>query len=285
MTSLPRLVGIIGYPLRHTLSPQMHEAAFRKLKLNFRYIPFEVPPHKLSSAIQGMRALDFAGFNVTIPHKEAVLEFCDELDSTAQKIGAVNTVCLKDGKLTGHNTDASGFISSLLKDGTFDPRGKKAVVFGAGGAARAITAALAMAGTQRIVITDVVKSQVKMLGRHLKKRFDCEIIELESGEDRALYWAIRESDIMINATPVGLKRNESIPIMIRSLHPRLFVFDAIYAETKLIRTARKQKLRVMHGLGMLVEQGADAFKLWTGKDAPVSVMRKTVEQCLKNIKH
>ena len=281
MGRLPGICGIIGYPLQHTLSPVMHEAAFKKLKLNFRYIPYEVPPQKLSAAIQGIRALGFTGINVTVPHKEAVMEFLDEFDEHARKIGAVNTILNRDGKLIGYNTDATGFLTSLKEEGEFIPRGKKAVVFGAGGAARAITTSLAAAGAQRIVITDINKTLAKNLGRHIKWHFDCDVMEYEAGEDRALYWAMQESDILINATPVGLKPNEAIPLMIKGLHKNLFVSDVIYAETKLLRTARKKGLEVLNGMGMLVAQGAEAFKIWTKRKPPIEVMRKAIEKYIK----
>lgn len=277
MRTLPGIVGIIGYPLKHTLSPKMHTAAFARLKLNFRYVPFEVKPARLSAAIRGIQALGMVGVNVTIPHKETVMEFIDDIDKKAQKIGAVNTLLNVDGKLIGYNTDAPGFLKSIMEEGEFIPRGKKAVVFGAGGVARAITAALASSGIKRIVLTDINTAQAKILGRFLKRQFDCEITEYESGEDRALYWAIKDSDLLINATPVGLKPNETIPLMIKSLHKDLFVFDAVYASTRLIRTARKKKLQALNGLGMLVAQGAASFKIWTKKDPPVDVMRQAVE--------
>lgn len=281
MRKLPKVCGIIGFPLQHTISPIMHEAAFEKLKLNFRYLAFEVPPQKLSSAIRGIRALGLAGINVTIPHKETVMEFLDEFDEKVRKIGAVNTILNQDGKLIGYNTDVGGFLHSLIEEGKFIPRGKKAVIFGAGGAARAVASALASAGIRRIILTDIRKSQAQILGRHLKFEFDCDVAEYGSGEDRALYGAIQESDILINTTPVGLKPNEYIPLMIKSLHEKLFVYDVIYANTKLIKVARKKGLHALNGLGMLVAQGAESFKIWTKRNAPVEVMRKAVEKFVK----
>ncbi|MBD3272690.1 MAG: shikimate dehydrogenase [Elusimicrobia bacterium] len=278
MTSIPQIVGIIGYPLGHTLSPVMHEAAFKKCKLNMRYIPFEVRPQKLSTAIMGMRALNITGLNVTIPHKETVMEFVDEFDEKAQKIGAVNTIHCVDNKLVGYNTDAIGFLNSLIDEGGFNPKGKKAVVFGAGGAARAITASLALAGIQRMVITDIQKTSAVILSRHLKRFCDCEITVIDSGEDRALFWSIKESDLLVNATPVGIRGAEYIPVMIKSLHHDLFVYDVVYRDTKLVRTAKQKKLKVLNGTGMLVLQGAESFRIWTGHKPPIGVMRKAVEQ-------
>ncbi|MFH1379101.1 MAG: shikimate dehydrogenase [bacterium] len=281
MNALPKMVGLIGYPLGHTLSPQMHEAAFIKLNLNFRYSAFEVPPQKLSAAIQGIRALNFIGINITVPHKESVMEFIDEFDERAKKIGAVNTILNNKGKLIGYNTDAPGFLHSLRDEGGFIPRGKKAVICGAGGAARSIASSLASAGITRLVITDIDKRAAKILSRHIKKHFDCEVAVYESGEDRALFRAIQESDLLVNATPVGLKPGETIPILLKSLHKKLFVYDVIYADTRLIKAARKKGLQSLNGIGMLVGQGAEAFKIWTNQDAPVEIMRRAVEDNLK----
>lgn len=284
MKQLPGMVGLIGYPLQYTLSPQMHEAAFAALNLNFKYCAFEVPPQKLSAAVQGICALNFVGINVTVPHKESIMEFIDEFDEKAKKIGAVNTIHHVNGKLIGYNTDAAGFMHSLIDEGEFVPQGKKAVVFGAGGVSRSITSSLASAGIKRIILADIDKSAAKILSRHLKKQFDCGVAEYEPGEDRALYWAIKDSDILINATPVGLKKNEAIPVMIKSLHKKLFVYDVIYADTKLLQTAKKMGLQTLNGIGMLVGQGAEAFKIWTKMDAPADVMREVVERHLKSDK-
>ena len=271
-----KIVGIIGSPVEHTLSPVMHNAAFEKLGMNWVYMPFLVHTQNLAKALMGMRALGLVGLNVTLPHKESVIEFLDEIDEYAKKIGAVNTILNKDGKLYGYNTDCQGFLDILDKHGNFNPQRKNAVLIGAGGAGRSLAVGLAKKGIKKIIIFDVVKRKAEILSEKIRKEFGCATSSFEIGETRSLFWAISESDILLNATPVGMNKNEKLPISPRCLHKNLFVFDVIYRDTGLIKMARRKKLRCLNGLGMLVNQAARSFSIWTGKKAPVDIMTKAV---------
>jgi shikimate dehydrogenase len=276
-----QLFGIMGNPVEHSLSPAMHNAAFEALGIPAVYVPFSVKKEDLGKATMALRALNISGVNVTIPHKGAVIEFLDELDTSAKQIGAVNTIVQKNGKLHGYNTDGSGFMLSLRKDGHFDPAGKKAVILGAGGAAAAVAMSLAGAGIRRLVIANRNKSRAEVLAKRVQKHSDRETLPVALDEARALYWLIRESDLLVNATAVGLVANERPNINPNSLHPKLFVYDLVYRETALLKGAKRRGLKTLDGLGMLVSQGARSFELFTGKRAPFRVMKTAVEQALK----
>jgi shikimate dehydrogenase len=210
-----------------------------------------------------------------------VIEFLDELDPSAKQIGAVNTIVQRNGKLYGHNTDGAGFMLSLRKDGHFDPAGKRAVIIGSGGAAAAAALALAEAGVRRLVIVNRNKTRAEVLAKRVKKHFERETLALALDEARALYWHIKESDLLVNATSVGMKPTDRLGLNPNSLHPKLFVYDLVYRETHLLKTARRKGLKALDGLGMLVSQGARSFELFTGKRAPFRVMKNAVDQALK----
>lgn len=270
-----KISGIFGQPIEHTLSPAMHNAAFAAVGLNWVYLPFLVKPEDLAKATMAIRALNFAGINVTTPHKEAVTEFIDDLDARAKKIGAVNTIRNMNGKLIGYNTDGSGFLTSLRNIGRFEPRGKKAVVIGAGGAARAIVLTLAEAGTRRIVIVNRTKQKAEILTRRIRKFFDCETFAIGLPESRAFFWSVKEADILINATTVGTKNSEML-VNPNSIHKNLLVYDLIYRDTPLVQLARKKNARTMNGKWMLLFQGMESFEIWTGKKAPLKVMSAAI---------
>jgi shikimate dehydrogenase len=274
----------MGYPIEHSLSPVMHNAAFEALGHPAVYITFMVKPEDLGKASMALRALNVSGVNVTLPHKGAVIEFLDELDSSAKLVGAVNTIVQKNGKLVGHNTDGAGFLLSLRKDGHFDPAGKKVVMLGAGGAASAVAMALAGAGVRRLVIANRNKTRAEVLAKRVQKHFERETLPVALDESRALYWLIRESDLLINATSVGLVGTERLAINPNSLHSKLLVFDLVYRETALIKAAKRRGLKTLDGVGMLVSQGARSFEIFTGKRPPFRVMKTAVEQALKYLK-
>jgi shikimate dehydrogenase len=277
-----QIFGIMGSPIEHSLSPVMHNAAFEAMGLHAVYVPFSVKAEDLGKATLSLRALGVSGVNVTIPHKGAVIEFLDELDATAKQIGAVNTVVQRNRKLYGYNTDGPGFMLSLHKDAHFDPSGKRAVIIGAGGVASAVALSLAEAGVRRLVIANRDKRRAEVLCKRVQKFFDRETLPVGLDEERATYWLIRESDLLVNASAVGLNPKDRLNLNPNSLHPKLFVFDLVYhAETALLKMARKRGLKTADGLGMLVSQGARSFEIFTGKRAPFRVMRNAVEQALK----
>lgn len=276
-----QLFGIMGYPIEHSLSPVMHNAAFEALGLPAVYVPLMVKPEDLGKATLALRALGVSGVNVTIPHKGAVIEFLDELDASAKQIGAVNTIVSRGGKLYGYNTDGAGLMLSLRKDGHMDPTGKRVVILGAGGAAAAAALSLAGAGVRRIVIANRNKSRAEVLAKRVKKHFERETLPVALDEARALYWLIKESDLLINATSIGMRAADRMVVNPNSLHSKLFVYDMVYRETHLLKTARRKGLRCLDGLGMLVSQGARSFELFTGKRAPFRVMKNAVDQAIK----
>ncbi|OGR90723.1 MAG: shikimate dehydrogenase [Elusimicrobia bacterium RIFCSPLOWO2_01_FULL_59_12] len=276
-----QIFGIIGCPIEHSKSPVMHNAAFEALGLPAVYVPFSVRPEDLGKATLALRALNISGVNVTVPHKGAVIEFLDELDPIAKQIGAVNTIVLRNRKLYGYNTDGPGFMLSLRKDAHFEPLGKKAVVLGAGGAAAAVAMTLAGAGLRRLVIANRDKRRAEVLSKRVQKFFDREALAVGLDEVRALYWLIRESDLLVNATSVGLNPKDRLNLNPNSFHPKLLVFDVVSQETALVKAARKKGLKAIDGVGMLVSQGARSFEIFTGKRAPFRVMKTAVEQAIK----
>lgn len=282
--SMRKIVGIIGYPLEHTASPAMHNAAFKELGLDYEYVPFEVEPEDLKEALRGMRALHVAGFNVTIPHKETIVPLLDEVTKLARFIGAVNTVENQEGKLVGYNTDGPGFIDSLKEDAGFDPKGKKVVVLGAGGASRAVSTMLAEVGAKSLVISDILEEKAKSLAEYLASSLDvsCRPAKASSLE---LKDAISEADLLVNATPLGMspKVNEC-PISEKTkLSKNLLVYDLVYnpSETKLLKIAKAAGCRICSGLGMLVRQGALAFTIFTGEEPPIDAMWSAAKRALR----
>ena len=264
-----KLVGLIGYPVKHSLSPAMHNSAFAALSLNWCYVSLPVLPERLGEAVAGLRALSFVGANVTVPHKEAVMSYLDHVTPEAQAIGAVNTIVVREGKLIGYNTDWQGFLTAL-SEGGFDPQGKRAVVLGAGGAARAVVYALAQAGAQ-VAILNRTPARAQALAKDFSPLFSTLPLTPQTVEDQTA-----ETHLLVNTTPVGLW-----PEVDKSLWPEdlafpghLTVFDLVYnpRETKLLRQARWAGAKVIGGLGMLIHQGAVAFELWTREKAPVEMM-------------
>jgi shikimate dehydrogenase len=280
-----KIVGIIGYPLGHTLSPAMHNAAFKKLGLDYEYVPFEVGPEELKEAVTGLRALHMAGFNVTVPHKEAIIPLLDDVTKLAEVIGAVNTVQNQEGKLVGYNTDGPGFIESLAEDAGFSVKGKKIVVLGAGGACRAVAVALAENEIKTLTITDVMEEKAKLLAEYIDSSFDIDCGSV-SIAGPALQKAIDQADLLVNASPVGMypKGNESpLPENIK-FHSKLLVYDLVYnpSETKLLKMAKAAGARTCPGLGMLVRQGALAFTVFTGEEPPIETMWAAARRALQH---
>lgn len=263
---------IIGDPVDHSLSPAMHNAAFKALGLNCTYIAFRVAEEELETAIQSLRKTRMAGFNVTMPHKVAIMKFLDELESTCLKINAVNTVNNESGKFKGYNTDIYGFIQPL-KRRNVRLAGKVALVMGAGGAARAVLAALAEEGMAKAIIAGRSTSKAKDIAEQAGKQgLGCEIISFDEVPDHA-----RRADLIVNATPLGMKREPSM-IKPEEIGGKSIVYDLVYMpmETPLIESAKEAGAAVVYGYEMLVEQGARAFEIWKGVDAPRDVMRKSL---------
>lgn len=272
------LIGVFGHPVAENPTVVMHEAAFAELGMNWRYLTIEVFPADLENAIRGIRAFNMKGINLTIPHKVNVLKYLDEIKSDAALMGAVNTVINVNNRLIGENTDGKGFMYALTHDAEFDPSGKNVVILGAGGAARAISVELALAGAKTISIVNRHDDRGKILARLIttKTSAKAQFIKWESG-----YKIPSGIDILINATSIGLfpDINEKPDISYDSIKDNMIVCDVIPTPTTpFLRESQKRGAKILDGLGMLVYQGAIGFKLWTGKDAPVNVMHKALSK-------
>ncbi|MFH0771732.1 MAG: shikimate dehydrogenase [Candidatus Omnitrophota bacterium] len=279
-----KIFGILGFPVSHTFSPCFHNAAFEALKMNAVYAPFEVSPEGLNKAFQGLAALGVCGVNVTMPHKQAAIPLLDKLSPGAKAIGAVNTVLFKDGKTMGHNTDAEGFLLSLKDDLKVNPKGKSVLIFGSGGAARAISYVLGREGAKSITLVDIVDEKAMELARKTKKDFPaCRTEAISFFMQEAIDEKVLNSDILINASIIGLKSRDSCIIKPATLHKKLAVYDIIYNPpiTPLLKEAKKRGLKSAGGIGMLLYQGAASFELFTGRKAPVPVMRRACVDALR----
>jgi shikimate dehydrogenase len=254
----------------------MHNAAFKHLGMDATYLPFEVKPAGLKDAILGAKALGFAGLNITIPHKEAILEYVKPV-GIAAKIGAVNTVVME--RMEGYNTDAYGAIKALQNKGV-EVEGKKVLMVGAGGAARAIAFALAERDA-KIIISNRTESRGLKLAEDVRKAGDCIFYPYSKLEE------LENMDLIINATPLGMKGFESKLPIPEKLVKNVVVFDTVYnpIETPLIALARKRGCKVVYGIDMLVHQGAKAFRIWTGVEPPVEVMKKAAIEALSKAKN
>lgn len=277
-----RLYGVMGDPVEHSVSPAMHNAAFRALGLDCAYLPFHVRSEDLAAAIAGARALNIRGLNVTVPHKVGVMGMLDEVDPLARQIGAVNVLVNDSGRLSGHNTDAEGFLRMLAEHG-IEPRGKNIVVLGAGGAARAICFALASRGAELTILNRtaaVAQTCADDISRALGVSTTARGLNREN-----LACALPCAGMLVNATSAGmLPDTGTTPVDRELLGGHLTVVDIIYnpGQTKLLREAEQAGAKTINGLEMLVWQGALAFEKWTGRQAPLDVMRRAARAALKS---
>jgi len=279
-TKMVKVVGIYGYPIKHSLSPVMHNAAFKALKLDFIYLPFAVKPEDLEIAVKTIRVLGLKGMNVTVPHKEKVMKYLDTLDSSASEVHAVNTISNQNGKLIGYNTDGIGFLKSLK--GKFNSRGKKVVLLGAGGAGKAIADALAKSKVSSLTIIDPNKEKAKETALLVEKMCKVSGVKCKLTVNGQLSTVNSDVVLLINATPLGMRPNDPLPVNLKYLHKDLFVYDIVYnRETELLKEAKRIGAKTLSGLEMLIYQGAEAFRIWTGREAPIEVMREAVATALK----
>ena len=276
LTGVGDIYGVIGDPIEHSLSPQMHNAAFKKLGLNCIYLPFRVTRRDLKSAVMGIRALNIRGINVTVPHKTAVVKFLDELDESAQVIGAANTILNDEGRLIGYNTDGLGAARALEEQGE-DPSDKRIVLIGAGGAARAIAFTLARRARSIFILNRTQRKAVE-LAKAIERKLGKKILARSLARN-SLLEALRDADILINATSAGMYPRTERTVATRNvLHSGMVVFDIVYnpVKTLLLREAKAAGAKTVPGVDMLVHQGAEAFKIWTKYSPPVEVMRRAV---------
>lgn len=263
-----KIIGIIGKNIENSLSPLIHNQIILKHSLNFCYLPFQVAESDLGEAIQGIRALNIRGVNITFPYKEKVIEFLDEVEESARRIGAVNTIVNNKGILTGYNTDVIGFKKSLQEDGKFTVKGEKAVILGAGGAARAVVYALLEEGIEEISIFNRTLEKAEKIKQALSPFFPGSNINIFHLEEERLKGKIEESRLLVNTTSLGMPpRVDNTPLPDEKLfHPNLLVYDLIYhpARTLFLRQAERIGAKIINGLPMLVYQGIESFYLWTG---------------------
>ncbi|MBI4236378.1 MAG: shikimate dehydrogenase [Chloroflexi bacterium] len=277
-------IGIIGYPLGHSVSPAFQNVALRYLGLDMVYERWETPPAELAARVQGLRQPGFLGANVTVPYKEEVLALLDEVDAMAGRIGAVNTVVNRAGRLLGYNTDAPGFLRSLREEAGFDPAGRGVLIVGAGGAARAVAFALADAGASGIVFLNRTLDHAERLAEAIRNATGVWTQAFPfpaPGEPLTVY----PPDLLVHCTTVGMRGGPAegrAPDVGRFISPLTLVCDLVYnpLETPLLRLARDRGASVLGGLGMLVYQGAASFHLWTGQEPPLRVMYEAARRPL-----
>lgn len=271
------LTGVFGHPVAENPTGVMQNAAFRELGLNWRYLNIEVLPEDLENAVLGLRAMDFGGMNCTVPHKVAVIPFLDELSPEAELMGAVNTIVRRGDRLIGTNTDGKGFVQSLRQDAGLDLAGKRVVILGAGGAARAMSVELALNGAASIVIVNRTEERARPLVELLNSRTP---VHAEFVPWSGAYKAPADTDILANATSIGLfpNVNDKPNLDYDTITAQMVVCDVIPnpPSTPFLHEAAKRGARTLDGLGMLVYQGAIGFTLWTGHDAPVDVMKSAL---------
>jgi shikimate dehydrogenase len=283
ITGKTSLVGVIGWPVRHSLSPHMHNAAFAELNLDWAYVPLPVRPDHVEQALKGLVALNLVGVNVTIPHKQAVMRYIDELSEAARITGAVNTIHLQDGKYFGYNTDAIGFLNAL-KEANYSPKGLRVAVLGAGGAARAVVFALVRAGADSVIVLNRTAERGAFLVDDLAAAFPNSSLCFEALTPDALAALDDRVDLVVNSTSVGMfpEVDESPWPAEVPMSAKIVYNDLIYnpLETVFLARARAAGAVTIDGLGMLVHQGAFAFERWTNRQAPLETMRQA---CLNKL--
>jgi shikimate dehydrogenase len=276
-----KVVGIFGYPVKHSFSPIIHNSAFSFLGLDYVYVPYCIEPENLKYAIKAINLLGIQGVNITIPHKETVMPLLDQISSEAQLIGAVNTIKVNEqNQLVGYNTDGIGFINALLSDLNITVTGKRMLVLGAGGGARAVCIQSAISGIEKIYVMDIDRQKAQKLLTDIKS--SNAKVDTEGIEPHQIQSILAKVDILVNATPIGMQSDDTLLIDPEWLFPELKVFDLIYnpLETKLVRIAKEHGCLAANGLNMLIQQGAASFEIWTGIKPPVEIMRHAIVEYL-----
>ncbi len=275
------LVGVLGFPVAENPTGVMQEAAFAAVGLNWRYLNIEVPPERLADAMIGVRAFGMRGINLTIPHKVAVMQYLDEIAPDARVIGAVNTVRRDGDRLIGENTDGKGFLRGLRQDAGVDPAGKRVVILGAGGAARAVATELALAGAAKLTVVNRSPERGEGMVADLRANTG---VPVTFEVWRGVYRVPEDTDILVQATSIGLYPDvDGMPPVDLSAAPtHMLVSDVVFnpPETRLLAAAKARGLRTLDGLSMLVYQGAIGFEMWTGHPAPEAVMKQALREAL-----
>lgn len=287
VTSKTKKVGLMSWPVGHSMSPVMHNAAFEALGLDWVYLPLPVQPEAVAEGIAGLKALTFEGCNVSVPLKSLVIPYLDEIDDAAKHMGAVNTIKNLDGKLYGTNTDPIGFMKQLESNGV-NPEGMKILFIGAGGAARAAVYALAQAKVRSVILLDVVESQAAKLVNDLSSMYAPNSLSGMLFTEANLMGAAVGVDLVVNASPIGMapKADQTPWPEHIKLSRDVFFFDIVYnpQETHFLKRAASEGCKTIGGLGMLVYQGAASFEIWTGQKPPIDVMFTIAEETLNAMK-
>ncbi len=291
---MSKYIGLIGYPIKHSISPFFQQAALDYYQLDIRYEAWETAPARLQEIVDDIRKSENIGANVTVPYKETVLPLLDEVDELAGSIGAVNTIVKKADRLVGSNTDAYGFIEVLDKEGHFDPEGRKVFILGAGGVARAVCFALVQRKVASLAITDGIFERASALAENLMnytKRISASPRELKT-EINHLRWkklssasTLNNCDLIVHCTTIGMKdspQEGQSPLSLEVIPRNALVYDVVYNPwpTPLLKLAQKAGANTLGGLPMLVYQGAASFKLWIGREAPVDIMFHKAKEAL-----
>lgn len=281
INSKTRLVGVIGWPVEHSLSPPMQNAAIDGLGLNWVYVAMSVAPEALGDAIAGARALGFVGLNVTIPHKQSVAALMDRLDPAAEAIGAVNTVVFASEGTVGYNTDAEGYTGTVEAESDFRFKGQVVLQLGAGGVGRAMAAGAAAAGADRVMIHARRPEKASALAASLDLHYPHVTFEAVVGES-ALTDAATRAGLIANATPLGMKEGDALPLPAGLIQPGHTVFDTVYipARTRLLETARDRGACDVEGVGMLVRQGARSLAIWSDRQPDTALMTRVLRENL-----
>ena len=277
------VLGIIGFPIGHSISPKFQQAALDYCGIHATYEAWEVAPPEVPAFIQSLRRPDVLGINVTVPHKQAVIPCLDEVDQWATEAGAVNTIVNRDGRLTGHNTDGYGFLRALREVGGFEPKGRRVLVLGAGGAARGVVLALIREGISQLIVANRTVPRAEALVQLAAQRG-------VAGQAIPLGWnelalAAVHSDLIVNCTTIGMAHSPDAggtPLLMNQIPPAALVYDLVYnpLQTPLLREAARAGAGVLGGIQMLVYQGAASFEMWTGRPAPVDVMLKAAMRAM-----
>ena len=280
VTGRTRVVGVMGWPVEHSLSPPMHNGEFERLGLDYIYAPYAVAPENLEQAVKGLVALGAAGFNITIPHKQNIMPFLDDVSPEAVVVGAVNTVKIENGRTTGTNTDVPGWSQDIQQDILL--QGSAVCVLGAGGASRAICVAAALAGAKSVFIHNRTRATANALADALRAQFPNVEFSFSSDDEEACRTLFQKCDIIVNTTSVGMAANPGTPVPADWITEHQYVYDTIYTpvQTELLRAAKGKGCPTRNGLGMLARQGALAFELWTGAKPDINRMETTLRKAL-----
>ncbi|PTX99851.1 shikimate dehydrogenase [Verrucomicrobia bacterium LW23] len=280
---------VLGWPVRHSLSPGFQQAAFDALKISARYVRVEIPPERFAEAVAGLKNAGLTGWNVTLPHKGSMRDAVDELTDSARKLQGVNTVLNDNGRLIGFNTDGEGWVKAIREEFQADVRDLRIMILGAGGAGRALAIQAAMERCERLILVNRTHERVVELADYLQPAFERTSLMGPSDRLVALPWEeariaeeINQVDLIVNATSVGLKAWDAPVLPARVLQPHLLVYDTIYKPdpTRLLQEARSAGCRTANGLSMLLHQGAASFAIWTGQTPPLDIMRRTLLKAL-----